>query len=331
VDRDAYRIGAEILDRTNIRARRLLFYTRLLFLILLLMIVFLVWYWGCQLFGESIGFGLAVCAAVEPNLAGHGVLINSDVPAAFAALWFAYAAWRYWCRPDAQRLFVLSLAVTFAVLTKFSLLPLFGAGLVLALWRGPRLLAALVLPLVVYLGMLAASQFQAQPVPPAEVAQFSGAGVPDWALGGIRLLARLPWPLQFVRGILFIGGTLRGDGFNRIHVRPADPRPRPALFSAGLGCQVSNPSADSHAGRFERPSGANPAAGSRRCRLRDLARGGILLRVGSALEFPHRFPARAARSLPPSWEAASRWSDGTAIAPHGSRLPSPSFGLLPLR
>src|SRR6266567_8727967 len=28
-DRDAYRIGAEILDRPNIRARRLLFYTRL--------------------------------------------------------------------------------------------------------------------------------------------------------------------------------------------------------------------------------------------------------------------------------------------------------------
>ena len=214
VDRDAYMIGAEILDRTDIRARRLLFYTRLPFLIFPLMIVFLVWYWGCQLFGEAIGFCLAVCAAVEPNLAGHGVLINSDVPAAFAALWFAYAAWRYWCRrPDARHLFVLSLAVTLAVLTKFSLLPLLGAGLVLALWKGPRLLGVLVMPLVVYLGILAASQFQAQPVPPAEVARFTGAGVPDWALGAIRLLARLPWPLQFVRGLLFIGGSLRGDGF----------------------------------------------------------------------------------------------------------------------
>jgi len=40
-DRDAYLIGAEILDRTDIRARRLLFYTRLLFLVFPLLIVFL--------------------------------------------------------------------------------------------------------------------------------------------------------------------------------------------------------------------------------------------------------------------------------------------------
>ena len=29
----------------------------------------------------------------------------------------------------------------------------------------------------------------------------------------MKLLARLPWPLQFVRGLLFIGGSLQGEGF----------------------------------------------------------------------------------------------------------------------
>src|SRR5215472_14555832 len=43
-DRDAYLIGAEILDRPNIRARRLLFYTRLPFLIFPLLTVFLLWH-----------------------------------------------------------------------------------------------------------------------------------------------------------------------------------------------------------------------------------------------------------------------------------------------
>src|SRR5215831_140406 len=66
-DRDAYMIGAEILDRTDIRARRLLFYTRLPFLIFPLLIVFLIWHWGRQLFGESIGLVLAACAALEPT------------------------------------------------------------------------------------------------------------------------------------------------------------------------------------------------------------------------------------------------------------------------
>ena len=54
-DRDAYLIGAEILDRPNIRARRLLFYTRLPFLVFPLLIVFLLWQWGRQLFGEPAG------------------------------------------------------------------------------------------------------------------------------------------------------------------------------------------------------------------------------------------------------------------------------------
>jgi len=212
-ERDAYLIGAEILDRPNIRARRLLFYTRLPFLVFPLLIVFLLWHWGRQLFGEPVGLCLAACGALEPTIQGHGVLINSDVPAAFGALWFAYAAWRYWNTPNVGRLQIMTLAMVVAVLTKFTLLPLAIVGFGLALCKGPRLLGAIAIPLALYAGILAASQFQAQPVPRVEIQQFSGAGVPLWALPGVNLLARLPWPLQFVRGLLFIGGSLQGDGF----------------------------------------------------------------------------------------------------------------------
>jgi hypothetical protein len=212
-ERDAYMIGAEILDRPNIRARRLLFYTRLPFLVFPLLIVFLLWHWGRQLFGEPVALYLGACGALEPTILGHGVLIDSDVPAAFGALWFAYAAWRYWSTPNLGRLLTLSLAMVVAVLTKFTLLPLAIAGFGLALWKRPRLLTAIAIPLAVYIGILAASRFQTQPVPQAEVRQFNGAGVPRWALTGVTLLARLPWPLQFVRGLLFIANSLRGDGF----------------------------------------------------------------------------------------------------------------------
>jgi hypothetical protein len=211
-ERDAYMIGAEILDRPNIRARRLLFYTRLPFLLFPLLIVFLLWHWGRQLFGEPIGLFLAACGALEPTILGHGVLINSDVPAAFGALWFAYAAWKYWNAPNVRRLLILSLATVLAVLLKFTLLPLAVAGFGLVLWKGPRL-RAIAIPLALYIGILATSQFQAQPVPAVEVRQFGGAGVPDWALPGVKLLALLPWPLQFVRGLLYVGGSLQGDGF----------------------------------------------------------------------------------------------------------------------
>jgi hypothetical protein len=205
-------IGAEILDRQNIRARRLLFYTRLPFLFFPLLIVFLLWHWGRQLFGEPIGLFLAACGALEPTIQGHGALLNSDVPAAFGAFWFTYTAWNYWRTPNLRRLLILSLAAAVAVLIKFTLLPLAGVGFGLVLWKGPRL-GAIAVPLAVYIGVLAVSQFQAQAVPPAEVQQFSGAGVPHWALPGVNVLAHLPWPLQFVRGLLYVGGSLHGDGF----------------------------------------------------------------------------------------------------------------------
>jgi len=201
-DRDAYMIGAEILDRSNIRARRLLFYTRLPFLIFPLLIVFLLWHWGRQLFGDPIALRVAAFGVLEPTILGHGALINSDVPAAFGALWFAYAAWTYWRTPDSRRLFLMVIATAIAILIKFTLLPLAFACFGLALWKGPRLLAAIAVPAALYLSILAASQFHAEPVPAREIAQFSGAGVPSVALGPVELLARLPWPLQFVRGLI---------------------------------------------------------------------------------------------------------------------------------
>jgi len=180
-DRDAYVIGAEILDRTDIRARRLLFYTRLPFLAFPLLIVWLLWLWGRQLFGEAIGLYLAVCGVLEPTMAGHGVLIDSDVPAAFGALWFGYAAWRYWNSPDWRRVALLTAATMVAVLTKFTLLPLAIVAIGLVLVRGPRA-GAMVLPAAVYAAIVAASQFQV-------------------------------WPAQFVHGLEYVSGSLRGKGF----------------------------------------------------------------------------------------------------------------------
>src|SRR5207302_3609771 len=134
------------------------------------------------LFGARVGLLLAACGALEPTILGHGVLINSDVPAACVALWFAYASWRYWRSPNLGRLTIMSMAMVLAVLTKFTLLPLAIAGFGLALWKGPRLLGAIAIPLAIYAGILAASQFEAHPVPQVEIHQLSGAGVPQWAL-----------------------------------------------------------------------------------------------------------------------------------------------------
>ncbi len=97
---DAYWIGRDMLSSEYHHSRDLLFYSRLPLLIFPLGVVFLIWYWGRQLFGPSTALVLALCAALEPTMLGHGALIKSDVAAAFSALWFTYAAWKYWLKPN---------------------------------------------------------------------------------------------------------------------------------------------------------------------------------------------------------------------------------------
>jgi hypothetical protein len=213
-DRDAYTVGADMVaDLSPARARWLLFLSRLPFIAFPLLIAFLLWRWGGELFGEGVGLGLAACALLEPTILGHGALIGSDVPAAFGALWFAYAAWRYWLRPGLRRLLLMTLALVVAALIKFTLLPLVGAGLALALWRGPRLAAGLIVLPAFYLATLASYQFHAAPVSPVEIGNFRLVGVPHLLLPAVRLLAKLPWPAQYVRGLLFIFMATRGPGF----------------------------------------------------------------------------------------------------------------------
>ena len=210
--RDAYLIGLEILNTPHIRARRILFYTRLSFILFPLGIVWLIWRWARQLFSESTALLLAAFTALEPSLLGHGAIIKSDVPAAFCALLFTYNAWLYLKLPTLKRMFCLTLAASLAAVTKFTLLPLVLIAITLALWKGPRL-PAVAIPVFVYGSILAISQFQASPISLSDQARFEGAGVPDWAMNWAGQLARIPWPQQFVNGLIYIGGSLHAPGF----------------------------------------------------------------------------------------------------------------------
>jgi hypothetical protein len=203
-----------ISDLHPARAQRLLFFMRLPFVAFPLLIAFLLWRWGGELFGDRIGLALAGCGLLEPTILGHGALIKSDVPAAFGALWFANAAWRYWRRPGVFTLLAMTLAMVIATLTKFTLLPLVAVAFALALWRGPRIVGAIVIPLAFYAGTLAAYQFQAAPLQPEITGSFRPAGVPRLLLPAALEIAKLPWPAQYARGLTFILGSLHGESFS---------------------------------------------------------------------------------------------------------------------
>jgi hypothetical protein len=211
--RDAYGIGAETLDSLHAAgARRLLFLMRLPFSIFPLGIVLLVWMWARELWGEWIALVLAACAVLEPTILGHGALIKSDVAAAFGALLFAYAAWRYWMRPAASRMWWMIAALLVALLAKFNLLALVPVAMVLVLIKGPRRVGALAVPVAVYVAIMASYEFRMRRIGREELDLFAPAGVPD-ILRTSNLVTELPWPKQFVRGVLYIAGAINNGSF----------------------------------------------------------------------------------------------------------------------
>jgi 4-amino-4-deoxy-L-arabinose transferase-like glycosyltransferase len=225
--RDAYQIGAETFGHFDAApARRLLFLTRLPFLIFPLGVVFLVWHWGRALFGPWVAVMLAASAALEPTILGHGAIVKSDVAATFGALLFAWCAWRYWQAPALRRLPAVLLALVVAVLAKFTLLPLAVFAFILVLARGPRW-AALLVPLTVYFAILAAYQFRAAPVEGQDLKDLLYAGVPARLFALASATARIPWPKQFVRGLVYIGGSLHGQGFSGYMLAGRSPASNP--------------------------------------------------------------------------------------------------------
>jgi 4-amino-4-deoxy-L-arabinose transferase-like glycosyltransferase len=81
-----------------------------------------VWLWSSRLFGQRAGLVACLLLACCPNVLGHGGLATLDVAAAATVLAASYCLWRWsesgewrWCLASA-------LAVTLAVLSKFSAL-----------------------------------------------------------------------------------------------------------------------------------------------------------------------------------------------------------------
>jgi len=201
-------------------ARRLLFFARLPFVLFPLLVTWLLWSWGREIFGPGTALLLAAFGALEPTLLSHGPLVKSDVPAAAVLFLAAHRAWRQARRPDPGHAAKLSVAVVAAVLTKFSLLAFVPAALaVLLVWRPVRpwsraasFLPALLLLPVLYVGILAASQFdRLGPIEADTLAKMHRTGFSAPEVAAARAIGALPWPEQFVRGVVYIAEMDRAE------------------------------------------------------------------------------------------------------------------------
>jgi hypothetical protein len=202
-DRNSFAIGRQMLiDAGPQRGPRIYFYTRLAMGVFPLLTIWLLWRWARQLFGEAIGGLLAAALAAEPTFLGHGALIKSDVSAAFGAVLFFFQAWRYWTRPGRWRAAGLIASLVVAVLAKFHLASLIVVAVGIFLYKGPRRAGPAAVLGAVYLGMLAAYQFDLQPAPERllrYIDQFPWSPIRKAAARAV--VTHLPLPNDYVRGL----------------------------------------------------------------------------------------------------------------------------------
>lgn len=89
-----------------------------------------------RFFGSSAALAALFLFTLEPNILANAMLVKNDVTAALVYLWFFYAAWHYLLSPGLRGALHVATVMAIGMLTKFSLLILFGlAGILLcAAW-----------------------------------------------------------------------------------------------------------------------------------------------------------------------------------------------------
>ncbi|HXH28897.1 MAG TPA: glycosyltransferase family 39 protein [Candidatus Polarisedimenticolia bacterium] len=132
---------------------RIMFWSRLPFVGLTVLLGWLLYAWGRRLCGGVAGVGALLLYACDPTIAAHGYLVTTDVGFAAFTVLFLFALWHWLNDRTAGRLGLCGLALGGVLATKFSaviLLPI-AALLVLAAIRlipeaVPRRLSSIVDP-----------------------------------------------------------------------------------------------------------------------------------------------------------------------------------------
>jgi hypothetical protein len=98
------------------------FWSRVPMIALTVGLALLTFIFARDMFGARAGLFAVALFALEPTMLAHGRVVQTDVVAAFGLLLTVYALCRYWRVPDWKRAAVVGAAAGIAMLTKFSMI-----------------------------------------------------------------------------------------------------------------------------------------------------------------------------------------------------------------
>jgi Dolichyl-phosphate-mannose-protein mannosyltransferase len=132
-DADSYRIGQEFLYKSMISADQMLAWSRLPNLCLGIVLVLLIGWWACRLWGSFAALVAMAIACLEPNLVAHSSLVTTDLGVALFTFLAVYLLWEYLNLPTWGRLAATGISTGMALISKFSALLLIPAlGVIIA-------------------------------------------------------------------------------------------------------------------------------------------------------------------------------------------------------
>ena len=117
-------VNAEQFDRIS-------FWGRVPVLIVPMILVIAVWWFGRQFFGAFAGLAAAALLITEPNILGNSIVVQNDLAAALALLLFVVALRRYLADADWRAALLLGGALGFALIAKYSLIVLLPVSFLL--------------------------------------------------------------------------------------------------------------------------------------------------------------------------------------------------------
>jgi Dolichyl-phosphate-mannose-protein mannosyltransferase len=136
-----WRLGRDIIFEND--PAKVMFWSRLPFLLLATLLGYCLYAWGRGLFGGTAAVGALILYALDPTLLAHGQLVTTDVGFAAFTLLLFYALWRYLNHRTFLRLVLCGLALGAALASKFSAVFLLPVVALLLLWA-PRFIPAAV-------------------------------------------------------------------------------------------------------------------------------------------------------------------------------------------
>lgn len=142
---DQWQYGDLFFYHSDNNVEKLVFSSRLPFILLTLGLIYLVFIWAKEVFGPKAGLMAAALVGFCPNILAHGRLATTDAVAFF----FVLAVWllrKYILKSSWSNALLLGTAIALAILAKFSgvlILPVIGCGL-LYFWiaKRPKFLTA---------------------------------------------------------------------------------------------------------------------------------------------------------------------------------------------